>query len=397
MKILFLTPIFPYPPFSGGQTRAYNLVKNLAGKNRITLFSFIRPGRIQGPTREMEKFCWKIKTFPGRPIWSMRNIFLAARTKLPFTITHFYGDSQVKLALEKEIKKEKYDLVHFESFYTSCYLDSVCMLPKVLGNENIEYLIYQRYLSQKNLLVKSALSYEVWKMKRYEQKNWQKADLNLAVSDSDAEIIRKESSKECVVIPNGVDIAHFQKKTKNKSLTVDSPLLLFVGDFKYFANQDAISFLVKKIWPEVKKELPQAKLWLVGKNSDRLAEIPKDSDIIVDDQIDDIREAYNKADLLVAPMRIGSGTNIKILEALSVGLPVATTPVGLEGIKAEKGKEIVVAHKSEEFARKIAELLSNKKRYQKISRAGRRLVEKDYDWSKITFKLEKAYKTLLSK
>lgn len=394
MKILWLTPIFPYPPFSGGQTRAYNLLKNLAKKNEITLFSFWRPNRLQGPITEVEKFCVKVKTFKGRPIWTIRNVLLAGLSHLPFAATHFYGDSQVKIALEKELKNELYDLVHFESFYTTPYLRSDFGIPTVLGNENVEYLVYQRFVQQKIFPLKWLLSYDIWKMKRYEQAAWQKASLNLAVSEIDAKEVKRIIKKKCVVVPNGVDVEHFQNfkslNQKKKALT-----LIFVGDFKYFTNQDAITFLVKKIWPKIKNQIPKANLKLVGRSPNSSMKNLEGNGVKIDSQVDDIRQVYAAADILVAPMRIASGTNIKILEAMAAGLPVVTTSVGIEGIKAKKDKEVIIANQPDKFANEVVALASSKQRQQKLSLAGKKLIEIFYDWSKITRKLEKTYQELV--
>lgn len=394
MKILWLTSLFPYPLYSGGQVRAYNLIKNLAKNHQISLFSFLRPEREQGPIKELQKFCPKVRTFTGRKTWTTRNILLAGFSHLPFTITHFYGDRKVEEALKEELNKEKYDLVHFESFYTSPYLNCVSSLPTVMGNENIEYLIYQRFVNQKGFLfLKWLLSFDVWKMKRYEENVWKRADLNLAVSEVDAKRIEKVTNKKCVVVSNGVDLEFF--KYRQKTVGHKVPTLLFVGDFKYFANQDALRFLVKKIWPEIRTRLPKVKLWLVGKNPTSFVKNLRSMDIRVDDKIDDIRQAYHSADVLMVPMRVTSGTNIKVLEAMASELPVVSTSLGIEGIKAKDEREVIVGNDPKEFANEVVKLLNNKNRCQELGRAGRKLVEKLYDWSAISKKLEKVYQELI--
>ena len=396
MKILWLTPIFPYPPFSGGQTRVYNLLKNLAKRHEITLFSFWRPNRIQGPMKKVEKICLKVKVFPGRPIWSARDIFLAGATGLPFAVTHFYGDKKMEKAISEELN-EGYDLIHFESFYTIPYLRTDFGVPTVLGNENIEYLIYHRFVQQKkNALFKWLAGYDVWKMKRYEEAGWRRADLNLAVSEPDAEQIEKVTKKKCAVIPNGVDIKHFEQFEQLKYKNMESKLaLLFVGDFKYFTNQDAIAFLVRKIWPRIKAKIEKVSLKLVGRNANSLInDLAVDGVQIVSD-IDDIRQAYAAADVFLAPMRIASGTNIKILEAMAAGLPVVTTSVGAEGIKAKRGKEIIVRDKADELAEKVIELAHKPLLRQSLGLAGKRVIRRFYDWQKIVQELEKVYRGLI--
>lgn len=396
MKILWLSPLFPYPLFSGGQTRAYNLLRNLARKNEITLFSFWRPGRIQGPVEEMKKFCVKIDVFEGRPIWTVRNVLLAGFSHLPFAITHFWGDQRVKTALGREIKKGKYDLIHFESFYTSPYLRTDFDIPTVLGNENVEHRLYQRFAQKKRILpLKLLLNYDVWKMEHYEQAAWKRADLNLMVAGVDAQEVEKATGRKCLVIPNGVDVRHF-KNLKSWNSKRGIKTLLFVGDFKYFANQEAISFLIKEIWPIIKRKA-KVRLRLVGRNASQSIKDLVSDDVVVDEGVGDIRQAYKEADVFVAPMQQGSGTNIKILEAMASKLPVVTTSVGIEGIEAKDGKEAVVCDNAEGFANEVVELLNRRKRSQEFGRAGQALVTKLYDWPKITRKLEKAYEELIGR
>lgn len=396
MKILWINPVFPYPLYSGGQIRAYHLIKSLAKKHEVTLFSFLRPEREQGPIGELEKFCGKVKTFPGRKTWTIQNVALAGLSPLPFAASPYWGNLNLKKAIKEELKTGEYDLVHFESFYTSPYLKNDLGVPVVMGNENIESLIYERFVDQKkNSPLKTLLSFDVGKMKRYEESVWKKADLNLVVSEKDARKIRKVTKGKCVVVPNGVD-SHYFENFKVSRTPEDRPDLLFVGDFKYFANQDAIKFLINEIWPKINQQLPKVKLWLVGKNPGRFSESLKGKNVIIDSQVEDIRQAYAQADLLVVPMRLGSGTNIKVLEAMAAGVPVVTTRVGAEGIKVKEGKDLVVADKPEEFIKAVVDLIKNKQQAKKIGRSGQKTVKSLYDWSKIGKGLEKAYREVVN-
>jgi len=391
MNLLWISPMFPYPPFSGGQTRSFNLIKGLAKKHRITLFSFWRPNRKQGPVKEMEKYCRIVKVFPGRKTWSLRNVSLAAFSLLPFPITHFYGDKSLIKAIEDELAHGKYDLVHFESFYTSPYLKSVKNLPRVLGNENVEFLIYRRFAqAKKNLFLKLALLFDVWKMERFEKKKWRQADFNLAVSEKDARVVERIVGKKIAVIPNGVSLGFFEKI---KKLKPKEPVFLFVGDFRYFTNQDAVFYLVRQVWPLIKKELPQAKLRLVGKNAPKEILKLKDEDVLVDEKVEDIRLAYKKATVFLAPMRFASGTNIKILEALAAELPIVTTPIGLEGIKARKA--VLLGERKEDFAQQAIRLARDNNKQAELIALGKKIVKEKYDWVKIIQKLDQIYQEIV--
>lgn len=394
MKILWITPLFPYPLYSGGQVRAYNLLKSLSDKAEVTLFSFLRPNRDQGPVAELEKFC-RVVVFPGRKTWTVRNVLLAGFSPLPFAVCHFWGNTDLKRMIGRELRNGGYDLVHFESFYTSPYLRSDFPVKTVLGNENVEFQVYRRFVQHQKKLLRPPLAYDVWKLERFEKAAWQKADLNLAVSEKDAEVISKATGRECEVIPNGVDLKSFDSFKISKPAE-DRPDLLFVGDFNYFTNQDALKFLLRKIWPRVRRDLPAAKLWLVGKNSDSFAGKLKGAGVVVDSRVKDIRQAFYQADLMLVPLRIGSGTSLKVIEAMACGLPVVSTSVGARGLGLKSGREAIIADDPGEFARGVIELMSNRAKRNEIGRAGKRFVKDNLDWQKIGSKLLAAYKELIS-
>jgi len=110
----------------------------------------------------------------------------------------------------------------------------------------------------------------------------------------------------------------------------------------------------------------------------------------------DFLQNYGSADVLLAPMRIASGTNLKILEAMAAGLPVVTTSVGIEGIRAKTGRDALVADDPDQLAYQVISLLKNVAQRQQLSAAGQKIVKQHYDWPQITKTLEKAYEGLIN-
>ena len=169
---------------------------------------------------------------------------------------------------------------------------------------------------------------------------------------------------------------------KNSDLTV-----LFVGNFRWIQNKDAVRFLYSDVWPHIIKELPNAKLLIVGRDiPSRLREFLGPT-VMVEEDIEDIREAYQKAHLLLAPVRVGGGTSYKILEAMASGLPVVTTSLGIEGIEAEDGQEVIVRDSPEKLAKVTVDLLKNEEKRKKMGEKAQKLMEEKYDWVKISAKL----------
>ena len=383
MKILFFTPALPLPPFSGGQVRALNLLKQISKEHEVTLFSFIREEKELSYLSELKEIVKEVKTFKRRKVNSLNN--LRYLLKYPFAAALYY-DPDVAQLLKDELRLG-YDVAHFESFYTLPFLEKDLGVKTVAGNENVEYFVYQRYAATKKEPVRSLMRLDIARMKNYEESKWKIADSSLAVSVSDQKVIEEVVGRDCPVIPNGIDVEFF-KDVKRKP---ENSLFLFVGPTKYIQNADAASWLVKEIWPEIKKRVPDARLWFVGRSQqDWLLNLNK-PDIKVQTDLNDIREAYSKASVMLAPLRAGSGTKFKVLEAFASGVPLIATKVGIEGLEARSKEEFLLAETPHEFSEAALELLENPDLNVKIVQGGKTLVEEKYSWEKIGRKLNTVY------
>lgn len=155
--------------------------------------------------------------------------------------------------------------------------------------------------------------------------------------------------------------------------------------------------LVKEIFPLIKKEIKNAKLLIVGRNPTKEIRNLTTKDVFIDDQLEDIREAYHQAGVLVAPIRVGSGTKFKILEAMASGVAVVTTKKGIEGIEANNGEDVLVRESAENLAGAVIELVRNEGLRHKLTINARKLIEEKYNWKKIVQKLEKVYRKTVEK
>lgn len=387
MKTLFLTYDLPFPLNSGGKIRAHYLIKNLARCHQITLFSYYRSEEQKRYLPEMKKYCQRIMLFKRRPAWSWQNLVRCFLTPLPFAAATYYSDA-LKEALKKELLNNHYDLVHFESFYPALYLPLVKKLgaKTLMGNENIESQLYERYVNSQSFFLRWPLKLEVWRMRLFEEHLWQQADINIAVSAHDATAVQRVTKKPCPVIPNGVDLETYPQTVARN----DRQNLIFIGSLVYQQNADTVKYFLAEIYPLVKQRYPAVKLTLVsGYQPAWLKNYLTDSSItFIQDRETPAVEFFKKAAVLIAPMRVASGTNIKILEAMATGLPVVTTTIGAEGLAVKNGREVIIADQPEAFALAVAELLKDPKRRQALGLAGQTLVKKLYDWSKIADRLE---------
>ena len=203
---------------------------------------------------------------------------------------------------------------------------------------------------------------------------WKRANMVVAVSDSDKRVIEGTGVKDVQVVPNGVDLDYlkFHKIRFNKC-----PVILYVGDMRWFENRDAVSFILK-LWPEIQRQIPTAHLLIVGRETGKYFKPQTSNSIEVVSNIPDIRLAYTKANCLLAPIRKGSGTKYKILEAMAAGTPVITTDIGKEGLAIENNKHVKIANTDRELIQATIEVLTNRDMVEEMARNARRLIEQNY-------------------
>ena len=211
MKILMLTPYLPYPLYSGGQIRSYNLLKHLSVNHKITLFSFIREEKERVYAKSLKKFCQKVVLIKRRRAWDLRNIFLSILTPYPFLVA-IYLSRSLRRRLTRELSSANYDLIHAETFYVMPNLPAVSA-PVLLVEQTIEHLVYQRFVENfKFAPLKPLLYFDVFKIKLWEKYFWQKASRLAAMSEADKKIMAKTvKDKPVDVVANGVDIDYFAK------------------------------------------------------------------------------------------------------------------------------------------------------------------------------------------
>jgi glycosyltransferase involved in cell wall biosynthesis len=194
-------------------------------------------------------------------------------------------------------------------------------------------------MKKANPLLRPLLKIDISKIKYWERYFWNKADKLITMSEEDKNFIEKELGKpiNISVVANGVDLDFFRGVKKN--LPKD-PTVLFVGTFKWLPNIEAVEEIVKKIWPLILKQLPNAKLKIVGFSpTDKIRAYAKEPSIEVMGATPDIRDAFAMSHVLLAPIRSGKGTRYKVLEAMITGIPVVATTLAAED-HLENGKNV---------------------------------------------------------
>lgn len=394
MKILMLTPYLPYPLHSGGQIRTYNLLKFLSSKHQVTLFALIKDESEKRHVPELEKYCHKVKVFRrSKHPFTFNNIVSTALSSYPFLVIRNFV-SQVTTELQKELEKEQYDLIHAETFYMMPHIPKTTV-PILLVEQTIEYLGYESYSQKAFPLLKPLLNIDIKKIKKWERYYWSFCNQLVVMSEDDKRYIATTigSSRNIEVVENGVDAGWFDQKKRQEP---DLPTILSVGTFKWLPNVEAVTFLIKKVWPLVKKAVPSARLWIVGASPTAKIEAyaKQDPGITITGNIEDIRDAFARSHVLAAPVFSGKGTRYKILEALAAGTPVVATTTAVEGLGVTHGKEVLLSNDAEIMAQYIVKLFHSPATRKKMADKGKAFVKKRFDWQLISHKLDTIYQTM---
>lgn len=398
MKVLMLTPYLPFPPTSGGQIRSYNLLKQLYKKHEITLYCYIRHDKERLLIPELEKYCKKVKVFKRRKAWHPFNVLLSGITPYPFLVS-IYLSRKFKKAVSEELRNEKYDIIHAETFYVMTNIPST-KLPTILVEQTIEYLVYQHFVNSiKWPFLKSMLLLDVAKLKFWERHFWKKAHKVIAVSEVDKrEVLRLEPRVDVELVPNGVDLDFFVPK---KSWGFHEKRILFTSNFKWLQNVEAAKILIEEIFPLVKKSIPEAKVWIVGQHTPEIITKYANRDIIIDsladNDLESTKEAYNKSSVFVAPLKGPGGTRLKNLAAMASKLPMVTTSIGAEGIGIKDGENALVRDTMEGMASAVIELLRKPRLARKIAENARKKAVEEYSWEQMAKRLDKVYQEAAQK
>jgi len=397
MKILMVTPYLPIPGFSGGQTRSYNLIKHLSKSCQITLVSFILPDQEPEHKEHLEDFCQEIITINRGETWQLKKILFTGFSPYPFLVSNYHS-KEFQQTIKEQLDKNSFDLVHVECFYLMPNIPKT-NIPVLLVDQTIEFAVYQHFvqtLPMKYLIIKPLLWLDVLKLKFWEFYFWRKADCLVAVSPEDRDLMKSKANRKVKIVPNAVNQQLLAKSNYSK---YKRPTVLFgVANFKWMQNKEGTINLLKHVWPKIKADMPEAKLKIAGRYSKEFVEStglvrPNDKSVEYG-EIDNPKEVYSKSWVLVAPIRSGGGSRTKFFEAMACGLPVITTPSGIEGIEAENNQHVVVVKDFDQLAKKTVDLMKDEEELKRIGRNGQELIRSKYSWKDSAGKLLKIYQDI---
>jgi glycosyltransferase involved in cell wall biosynthesis len=393
MRILLLTETIPYPLDSGGRIKTYHTLQMLSREHEVHCFAFVRSETQRAHLSAIREVCASVtlELLPRSPMRELGYVARGLRQGLPYTVLRHFEPAS--LAAIRRVLQRGFDVVYADHLSMMEYARRLGV-PIVHDAHNVEFEILRRYASTRRFSpLGPLLAWEWRRVGDYERLAYAESDLVLAVSDADAQAIRRLAGKETHVhvIPISVDACAVQPV---QELTRE-PRLLFVGGLHWPPNLDALVHFARDVWPLIRQAVPAAQLTVVGRDDVSAARfLRRTPGFMLTGYVEDVGPHFDGSRAMVVPLRAGSGMRVKILEAFARGLPVVSTPTGHEGLDVEPGSHLLSAAEPPLLAREAVRLMTDDELARRIAIEARRLVEKKYDVRVVGRGLLEAIRTL---
>jgi sugar transferase (PEP-CTERM/EpsH1 system associated) len=391
MKIFVLLPRIPYPLEKGDKLRAFNQIKQLSKRNEIVLCALNDSPKVdeQDAFRALQPYCQSINFIRISKLQILLGLVRAFLKGLPMQCGYFYNHRAAK-RINSLIVKHKPDILYGQLLRTAEYIRHKD-IPKAIDYQDIFSYGMKRRANIASFITRPVFNMEYRRLKRFEAITFDQFDVRSIISEPDRALFPHEKRDEILIIPNGVDHDFFKPQEREKKYD-----LVFTGNMSYPPNVNAVEYLANDIMPIVWKALPETTLYIAGATPDPKVKKAASERIIVSGWLDDIRDAYAQSRVFIAPMRIGTGLQNKLLEAMSMRLPAITSPLANASLGAKPNEEILIGNNAEEMAQNIITLLTDKEKAERLAQAGYDFTNRVYDWGKATEKLEAAMQQQLN-
>jgi len=384
MRLLWVKAGGLLPPDTGGKIRSFQILKQLARAHEITLFTFYpaHPGDLhpQGADIFSKVVSVPLPLPPRRSLAEYARYARMLMAGRPFTIDKYFSP-EVRRRYATLHESSTFDLIVCDFLTPAPLIDWQAPPPKILFTHNVEAQVWRRHARvASNPLIKLACWMESRALDRVERRYIRLADRVLTVSENDRACFAPYADPQRIsVVPTGVDTEYFQPGPGPEQASVT----VFTGSMDWMPNEDAVAHYAEKILPLIQREVPEAVFWAVGHRPPRRLQALASDNVVVTGTVEDIRPYLAKAAVCVVPLRSGSGTRIKIFEAMAMGKAIVSTRLGAEGLPVRHGEHIVLADNPADFARHVVDLLRDPQRRARLGLAARRLVEQHYSWSSV--------------
>lgn len=394
MRILWVKAGGIVPADTGGRIRSLQILKELARRHSVTVFTYY--AQHSGDRHpELRGFAELVAIPIAVPAArTSRDYLRYARTLFasePFSMQviggesggrlRSYDDTYIRGRLRSLVARGDFDVLICDFIYPAGLIDWTLPCPKILFTHNVEAELWKQQFDLAVHPLRKLLYWREWRALSEAERHYaRQADHVLTVSEQNRDFFSRYVSPARVsTIATGVDADSFRPSGDFEL----PPSMVFTGSMDWMPNQDGMLFFASEILPHIHAEIPDTDLWIVGRCPNREIQDLAGPQVHVTGRVDDIRPYLRRAPVYVVPLRSGSGTRIKIFEAMAMGKPVVSTSIGAEGLPVTHGQNILIADHPREFANSVVRLLRDRELAARLGGAARALVEKQFTWKAV--------------
>ena len=393
MKLLWLKTELLHPIDKGGRIRTYHMLRELKREHHITYLTLDDGDAASDAVDRAEEYCHELIRIPlqtqlKRSVGFYLELLRNLGSKLPYAIWK-YRSAAMRRVIADAARKSEADVIVCDFLAPAVNVPTREDLSGrvVLFQHNVEATIWERHTQVASNPLTKVYFREQWRrMRAFERAQCRRFDHVVAVSRGDMEVFETEYGVTNVSeIPTGVDIEYFRPRGGVRPESYD---LVFTGSMDWLPNEDAIVFFTEAILPGIRELVPGVTLTVVGRNpSPRVLALARhDPAVRITGSVPDVRPYIERAAVFIVPLRIGSGTRLKIYEAMAMEKAIVSTSIGAEGLPVTDGEDIILADTPQTFASSVIQLLTDAQRAERIGQRAASLVRAEFGWDRVADK-----------
>lgn len=391
MRILWTLPYLPWPTTSGGKTRVFHLLRNLAARgHRITLLVQSKTELDDASRAALEPWLERLIVVQRRPLRSVRTLLAVAFARPPMLASANGFSAQLATEFET-LLQEHWDVIQIEHSYSFQPFEQPLRRagkPFIMTEQNVESALGAASYHDFPDWARPFTRFDQWRYRQWEKRVFPQTCELIAVTEDDAKGLTRLTSRATHLVVNGVECDHYAKVFPDRY----SRRLLFIGNYEYGPNLDAVEWALDHIMPTVWRLDPLVRLSIGGYAlPEHWRERWADPRIDWLGFVPDLRTVQKDAAIFFAPLREGGGSKLKVLEAMAAGLTVVSTAQGCSGLKVVNGTHYLGCDDAHGLAHLLAEAIEQPTRLAQIGEAGRAYVRQHHDWSVSAAQLEGIY------
>jgi len=393
VRLLVAAPRFPWPLDKGDRLTVFNLLQHFGRRHTVALVCFLERGQDPAWVGRLEGVVERVEVVPLRRPAAYGRAALGLASRRPLQV-HYYRSRAMARRIRRVSEEFRPDLVYAHTIRMAEYLAGDRPGPGILAMQVSMALNYGRLAGHaRNPLRRAAYRLEAGRAGRYERYIASRFDRCLLISEADVAALGSPRPDNILVNPHGVDVAYF---TRSPGSAGEAGRMVFTGNMAYAPNADAVEWFVGEILPLVRRQVPGARLDVVGADpSRRVLALAADPAVEVTGRVPDLRPYLERAAVGIDPLRVGAGLQNKVLEGMSMGLPMVITSIANEGVGAAAGDEVLVADDPPSFAAALVRLLGDADLRRAVGGRARRMIEQRWSWAAHFADLERVMLSLV--